>query len=58
MNPLGSTLGKRAREFGQNVDNNTPIALEHSPISWGCRENQLMFVKAFEFLGGKVPPER
>lgn len=50
--------GKRTLAKSQNVDNNVPVAMEHSRISWGCCENQLMFVKAFEFLGGKVPPER
>ena len=50
--------GKRILAKSQNVDNNIPIAMEHSRISWGCCENQLMFVKAFEFLRGKVPPER
>lgn len=41
----------------QNVDSNIPDAVEHSPLSRGCCENQLMFVKGFEFLGRKVPPD-
>lgn len=59
--PLESALGKKAKNSGksQNVDNNVPIAMEHSAASLmgGCCENQLMFVKAFGVFGGKVPPE-